>query len=235
MDKEQELSLLQITAQYVADVQAGRQPSLSDYLASYPHYADAIADFVAYYHLVEEAMPLMDAKPSKYISLHPTDAINRVPTSRAINCDSSCDECRGNEEQEGLGGMETLLTTVTGQRLKLSQLAAELDLSIDIVVLLEQRALAPATIPHVLYEQLAMLLQRPRTEVQEYLGSSDQRQSQSVVPKRKPQAKVAEQEMDYIVSYVADKPNFRAIVETSLQLSVEQRRRWCTILDAQGI
>lgn len=231
MDKEQELSLLQITAQYVADIQAGRQPSLSDYLASYPHYADAIADFVAYYHLVEEAIPLMDAEPT------PTDAsIDSklgVPTSRAINCDSSCDECRGNEGQKGLGSMATLLTTATGQRLKLSQMAAELDLSVDIILLLEQRAIASATIPHVLCEKIAMLLQRPSTEVQEYFSSLDQRKSQSVVLKRKPQTKVAEQETDYTVSHMADKPSFRAIVETSLQLSTEQRNRWCAVLDSQ--
>jgi hypothetical protein len=248
MDKEQELSLLQITARYVTDVQAGRQPRLSEYLASYPRYADAIADFVAYYHAVEEAIPLMDTKPSKDasfhstdveplkdVSLHSTDAINRVPTSRAINCDSSCDECRGNEEQEGLGGMETLLTTATGQRLKLSQMAAELDLSIDIVLLLEQRAIASATIPHVLCEKIAMLLLQPISIVQQYFDPLDQQKPGPAVQKRKQPMKVAEANTDYSVPYVVDKPSFRAIVETSLQLSLEQRSRWCAVLDAEGI
>src|SRR2546429_6128299 len=122
MSNEQELFLLGITAQYVAEVQAGRQPRLSDYLTRYPRYADAIADFVAYYHAVEEPMP-------------------------------------------------TLFTTATGQRLLPSQLAAELDLSVDILLLLEQRAIAPATIPHMLYEQIAILLQQPSAMVQEYLCS----------------------------------------------------------------
>ncbi len=231
MDKEQELSLLQITARYVADIQAGRQPSLSDYLASYPHYADAIADFVAYYHLVEEAIPLMDAE------LAPTDAsIDSkfgVPTSRAINCDSSCDECRGNEGQEGLGSMATLLTTATGQRLKLSQMAAELDLSIDIILLLEQRAIASATIPHVLCEKIAVFLQRPIGIVQQYFDPLDQRELGPAIQKRKRPMKVAEQETDYTVSHMDDKPSFRAIVETSLQLSTEQRNHWCAVLDSQ--
>lgn len=197
MGKEQELSLFQITAQYVADVQAGRQPRLSEYLASYPRYADAIADFVAYYHAVEEAMPSTEV----------------VPPAK--------------------GAMTTLFTTVTGQRLLPAQLAAELDLSIDIILLLEQRAIAPATIPHVLYEQIAMLLQRPSTEVQEYLNSLDQCQSRSIVLKRRLQTKVAEENTDYTVSHVVDKPSFRAIVETSLQLSTEQRNRWCAVLDSQ--
>jgi hypothetical protein len=205
MDKEQELSLLQITAQYVADVQAGQQPSLSDYLASYPHYADAIADFVAYYHLVEEVIPSMDAMPKGY-------TVNRV---------SAADS------------MTTLLKTATGQQLTLSQLAAELDLSIDIVLLLEQRAIAPATIPYVLFKQIALLLRQPDAAVQEYLGALDLRQSRSVVSERKQQTKVAEENTDYIVSHAEDKPSFRAVVETSLQLSVEQRNRWSAVLDSQ--
>jgi hypothetical protein len=193
MHKEQDLALLHITAQYVAEMQTGRQPRLSDYLARYPRYADAIADFVAYYHAVEEEVLSTDA----------------------------------------IGTMTTLLTTATGQRLLPSQLAAELDLTVDIILLLEQRAIAPATIPHVLCERMATLLQQPSTVVQEYLGSLDQRQSGSAVQKRKQQMKVAEEGADYPVSYVVDKPSFRAIVETSLQLSAEQRSRWCAMLDAE--
>jgi len=244
MHKEQELALLHITAQYVAEVQAGRQPRLSDYLARYPRYADAIADFVAYYHAVEEAVPSTDVVPSTEAVPHPTDAINRVPTIRAINCHSDAfDEMHLDRNRQdkrvgewvSAGTMTTLLRTASGQRLLPSQLAAKLDLSIDIILLLEQRAIAPATIPHVLCEQMATLLQQPSTVVQEYLGSLDQRQSGSAVQKRKQQMKIAEEGADYPASDVVDKPSFRAIVETSLQLSAEQRSLWCAILDAEGV
>jgi len=196
MHKEQDLSLLCITAQYVAEVQAGRQPRLSDYLIRYPHYANAIADFVAYYHAVEEAMP--------------------------------------SGELASAGTMTTLLATATGQRLTLSQIAAELDLSRDIVLLLEQRAIAPTTIPHMLCEQIAILLQQPAAVVQEYLYCLDQHQLGSAIQKRKPQRKVAEEGADYSALHVMDKLSFRAVVETSLQLSAEQKSRWCAILDAEG-
>ncbi len=225
MHREQELSLLHITAQYVAEVQAGQQPRLSDYLTRYPRYANAIADFVAYYHAFEEAMPPGDAAP------HPTDAINRVSTSRAINCSSSCNEgtfdeltLEGTQQDEragelvSAGTMTTLLRTASGQRLLPSRLAAELDLSIDIILLLEQQAIAPATIPRMLYEQIATLLQQPSTMVQEYLYSLDQRQPRTVVQKIKQQMKVAEEGIGYPVPYVMEKPSFRAIVETNLQL-----------------
>ena len=153
MHEEQELALLYITAQYVAEVQAGRQPRLSDYLARYSHYADAIADFVAYYHAVEEVVPSTevppcptdvasstealsrptDAVPSTEAPPHPTDAINRVPTIRAINCHSDVlhqmqlDRGQQDERAEKLVSTEimtTLLTTASGQRLLPSQLAA---------------------------------------------------------------------------------------------------------------
>jgi len=57
MDRAQEEDVLRITAQYVAELQAGRQPRLGDYLARYPQYAGAISEFVAYYHAVEADLP----------------------------------------------------------------------------------------------------------------------------------------------------------------------------------
>jgi hypothetical protein len=57
MDREQEEAVLRITASYVAELEAGLHPRLSDYLARYPQYAEAIADFVAYYHAVEAELP----------------------------------------------------------------------------------------------------------------------------------------------------------------------------------
>lgn len=56
MNKEQQQAILHITAQYTDEVRAGQHPKLGDYLARYPHYADEIADFVAYFHAFEEEM-----------------------------------------------------------------------------------------------------------------------------------------------------------------------------------
>jgi hypothetical protein len=242
MHKEQESSLLQITAQYVAEVQAGQQPRLSDYVARYPRYANAIADFVAYYHAVEEEMsPIEDTSQS-------TDAINQFYTSQEINysppsnegiLDELTLESAQRDEKAGelvsVGAMKTLLRTATGQQLLPSQLAAELDLSIDIILLLEQRAIAPMTVPHILCEQIAALLQQPSAMVQGYLDSLDQRPSGSTVQKAKQPLRVAEESAGYPVPYAMEKPSFRAVVETNSQLSAEQRSRWCTVLDAEGI
>ena len=53
MYKKYDETIERITAHYVAEYQAGRQPKLSDYIQRYPGYADAIAGFVSYYHLLE--------------------------------------------------------------------------------------------------------------------------------------------------------------------------------------
>ncbi len=45
--------MLRVTAHYIEEVQAGHEPDISDYLARYPQYADAIAAFIAYYQTVE--------------------------------------------------------------------------------------------------------------------------------------------------------------------------------------
>jgi hypothetical protein len=238
MDKEQELTLLKITAQYVAEVQTGQQPRLSDYLSRYPRYADAIADFVAYYHTVEEGMVADEAAQTDAVEstdmVVPADAIHCVPTIHAIHCqdDGTCQSPRQSTQAEA---MTTLLTTAVGQQLMLSQVATELDLSRDIILLLEQRALASATIPHALCEEIAVLLQQPSATVQQYLDALDQREPGSAVQKGKQHMQVAEDAANYPASSIANKPSFRAIIETSLQLSVEQRDRWRAVLDAEGL
>ena len=55
--RSKEEDVLRITAQYVEEWRAGKQPKASDYLTRYPQYAEDIADFVAYYHAVEAKLP----------------------------------------------------------------------------------------------------------------------------------------------------------------------------------
>src|SRR5574340_758423 len=57
MANEYDEAVLRITARYLEEARAGRQPRLSDYLARYPQHAEAITDFVAYYHALEACTP----------------------------------------------------------------------------------------------------------------------------------------------------------------------------------
>src|SRR5579863_5294810 len=62
MDREQEEVVLRVTAHHVEEVEAGHTPEISDYLARYPQYADAIARFITYYQTVE--LPLSQSASS---------------------------------------------------------------------------------------------------------------------------------------------------------------------------
>src|SRR5258706_10143065 len=68
MSREEEEAVLSITAHYVEELREGRQPRLSDYLLRYPQYADAITEFVTYYHALEVEVPVEAPAASKEVS-----------------------------------------------------------------------------------------------------------------------------------------------------------------------
>ena len=49
MEQAHEETILRITAQFVAEQEAGKRPRLEDYARRYPQYVDEITDFVTYY------------------------------------------------------------------------------------------------------------------------------------------------------------------------------------------
>jgi hypothetical protein len=60
MSKEPHENVWRITAQYVADYRSGKHPVVGDLIARYPQHAHEIADFVAYYHMLEEGAHQQD-------------------------------------------------------------------------------------------------------------------------------------------------------------------------------
>jgi hypothetical protein len=57
MEQAREQEILRITAQFVAEQEAGLRPRLEDYARNYPQYVDEITDFVTYYYAVEVSLP----------------------------------------------------------------------------------------------------------------------------------------------------------------------------------
>ena len=64
MGDEPQEDVWRITAQYVADCRSGKHPVVGDLIARYPQYAHEIADFVAYYHMLEEGTHQQDESKS---------------------------------------------------------------------------------------------------------------------------------------------------------------------------
>jgi hypothetical protein len=219
MNSERQEAIFRITARYVAEMQAGQQPEISDYIARYPQYTEAIADFVAYYHGIEVGGP--DTTVSS-----PLSHISQIALARALQQVPS--------EPPSVKAITTLLATEQ-RHFTLSALARKLDLSVDIVALLEQRAIDPSTLPFELYRRIANVLQQPIRSVQVYLSWSPH-ESQSDNKVRRPM-KVAEQHAPYHVpgDQYAEEQGFRQIVAESLWLSPEQRDTWEAILTLEDL
>ena len=216
MDNEQE-DIFHITAHYVAEVQAGRRPVLSDYISRYPQYADAIADFVAYYQAIEVPGPDLSASA-------PLSQVSQVSLTRALQ----------RIQAEPASTITTLLANQT-RHFTLPELARKLDLSIDIVALLEQRVIDPSTLPGELYRRIADVLQQSVSAVQAFLiGPAHYGGSERV---GRYSMNIAESPAPYQVSnyqYAPDQ-SFRSLVEESLWLSPAQRATWTTILSQEGL
>ncbi|MEO8974102.1 MAG: hypothetical protein ABI406_21140 [Ktedonobacteraceae bacterium] len=257
IDKEQEEVVVRVTAHYVASVQAGHQPDISDYLASYPRYADAIASFIAYYHAVESPLPQMsgssgfsdgtgnieetgtgDFADEFHIAVE--SAWQRVFSSEITSRPADVEEIasmseigKSREVEKVVYGqtLQSLFIVAKQQRLSLSQLAVSLDISEDIVTLLEQRALLPGSVPTELYRRLSATLNQSDHTVQNYSGMDRHRQ-------------VAEHQEEYNVedtgntretSRLPQKVSFHEALENSRELSAEQRSTWFDVLTEEGL
>src|SRR5579859_1360005 len=221
MAREAEEAVLRITARYVAEVEAGRRPRLSDYLERYPHYASAIADFIAYYHAVEVDMPEeIEAPGSQRI------ATESLPTSPLV---AQPDDVLPKHE------ISTLLVTASEHYLTFPALARALDVSVDIVKLLERRMIEPDSIPSMVPRKLASLLQQSEEAIQTYLARPAQRDAART--QNRPRQKVAEGRSWYPAQELpgAGKHRFREVVESSISLSPEQRAAWHDLLEQEHL
>jgi transcriptional regulator with XRE-family HTH domain len=222
MDREQE-AVMRITARYVAEVQAGLQPRLDEYLARYPQYADEIVDFVAYYQAVEADIPPIIDAPG------PLSDTSRIALQRAK-------EHLARSAARPAEQIPTLLITANKKRLTPSQLATRLGLSVDIIELLEQRKIDPSTLPHEVCRRLAQELHRPTGVIEAYLNSTSQAASFKRNEKP-PQLKVAEEQARYPERgvHAVRGFSFRQALEASTQLPEAQKRTWLDILSDEGL
>jgi len=222
MDRAQEEEVLRITARYVAELQAGRQPRLGDYLARYPQYAEAISEFVAYYYAVEADLPgeaLSEQDQALASSLPHLSDSSRMALERAWARISPRELAPGNIST-------TLLAVASRQGLSLSQVASEIGLSDDIVerLLSVHPTIKAATIPQEVFRQLARVLYQPLDAIQAYFGLASRLQ-------------VAETRTAYNMETQPDarQQSFREAIEQSEQLPSEQRAAWRDILLSEGL
>lgn len=215
MDREQEEVVQRITARYIAELRAGHQPRLSDYLSRYPQYADAITDFVIYYHAAEvDILEEIDRMPplSQASRAALDDAWKRVFHSESVANTS----------------LETLQVMADKQGKPFPQLAVEIGLSIDILEKLERHIIDTATIPRQACKRLATALQQPLIAIETYLGLAERKQLTQGL---------AEEPATYRVEVQSNvqTQTFREAIEQSIRLSNEQKDAWRAILIEEGL
>jgi transcriptional regulator with XRE-family HTH domain len=210
MDREQEEFVQRITARYVEEVRSGQRPVISDYLARYPHYANEIADFVAYYHAFEVDLPVemrnMPVLSGQFQAAVDTAWERVAPT-----------------QIQSTSTITSLLGAAEKRHFTVSQLAERLGLSDDILAKLEQRAINATTIPEELIKLLADVLQEPLSAIQAFFG----------IPQRYRRQQVSEAQAIYHVNKQAS--SFREVIEESNQISEKQRRLWSAILEQEEL
>ncbi|HLJ32896.1 MAG TPA: hypothetical protein VKU38_04555 [Ktedonobacteraceae bacterium] len=251
-DREQDEIVLRVTAQYVEEIQAGHKPEIGDYVARYPQYADAIAAFIAYYQIVE----LPSAQGAGNIeNLEDTDSTGEFAEEFHIAIESAWQRVSSPEiVSESVDGeeidhiseigahgedkdvvyrqtLQSLFIIAKQRRLSLSQLAAYIDISEDIVTLLEQRAVLLESVPTELYRRLAATLHQPMGTMQSFSGMEHRQ-------------RVAEQSGEYHIgdsgntrdtSRLSQKVSFREMVDNSEKLSAEQKSFWRDVLTKEGM
>jgi hypothetical protein len=217
--KKHNEAIIRITAQYVEQAQAGRRPSLSDYIVLYPTYTDALVDFIAYYHAFEEHI-LQKIDGSEDLS-----EVSQLALAHAWYHVSLPEDNRSCQ-------IPTLLVKKDKRSLSLASLAKELDLSVDIVVQLEQCRIDPTSIPLELSRRMARVLQQPPYVIQAYLTENSQYHvsGKSIGT----QQKVAERQAAYAVSAREDMLSFRQALIASGQLSEQQKDSWYRIIEHEN-
>jgi len=225
MSREEEEAVLRITSRYVAELRAGRQPRLSDYLLRYPQYADAITDFVTYYHAVEVDVPVGVPVSGEEIfydfALPPLSENSHAAMDRAWSRLSHSTQMHDHPYM-------TLREAASSQHKSLRQLAGEVGLSVDIVERLERRMIDVATIPQEFLKRLSQALKQPVDVILGYAGFSTDKRMVS---------RVAEASTNYGVEEQTglQVQDFREAIEGSMELSNEQKDAWRQILNEEGL
>lgn len=217
MDSEQEAEVQRIVARYVEEVQAGLHPRLQEYFVRYPQYADAIADFVAYYHAVEAHLPQQE------------DAtITALPPSLSALL-PKIQQCALSALSEGQAAtsITSLFLTARQEVLDETRLAKALDLSEDSVIALEQRKVLPETLPQMLLQRLSSITGYTVREIQEFFEAASHHYQQQEATVSSVQH-VAESNATYTPQY-----SFLEIIEASTMLSQKQKWYWREVVERE--
>jgi hypothetical protein len=217
MDNEHEEMIQRLTARYVAEYHAGRQPRLSEYLLRYPRYADVLADFVSYFHAVEIDLPL----ESEIIA--PLSQTSRAAYVEAMEKV----EQTGLELSDNPGSLQQALDKA---QKSFHQVSQEVGLGQDILHALAQHRVDIPTIPREVTRRLAKALDQPVSALEIVLGLSRQELHHQLAAEQPSDYDIEDQSVLHVEAC-----SFQEAIERSEHMSDSQKRNWRAILLQEGL
>jgi hypothetical protein len=205
MEQAHEKEIMRITAEFIAEQEAGRKPRLEEYVRRYPQYVDEIADFVTYYYAVEAGLPT------------DTSSVPSLSAGSRAALDLAWERVMEPLAENSL----TLATLARRRRYTLTRLAAALDLSEDIVAQLARRQIEPETIPHEVLLRMSRVLAQSMNIVRQALGLPELPSTPFLAEAR--------------AAYHSGRPGFREALLASQELSAAQKERWQAVLESEGL
>lgn len=196
MEQAHDEEIMRITAQFVAEQEAGERPRLEEYVRHYPQYVDEITDFVTYYYTVESGLPTNTAS---------------IP-SMSAGSRAALDLAWERVTTPLPGNPLTLASLARQQHFSLARLAASLDLSADIVEQLARNQIDPVTLPHELLQRLSRVLAQSLSVVRQALG----------LPELPSTPFLAEQRATYRSGQIS----FQEAIAASPHLSKARKQSW---------
>lgn len=200
MEQAHDEEIMRITAQFVAEQEAGERPRLEEYVRRYPQFVDEITDFVTYYYTVESGLPTNTAS---------------IP-SMSAGSRAALDLAWERVTTPLPGNPLTLASLARQQHFSLARLAASLDLSADIVEQLARSQIDPVTLPHELLQRLSRVLAQSLSVVRQALG----------LPELPSTPFLAEQR----ASYHSGQISFQEAIVASPHLSKARKQSWLAIV-----
>jgi hypothetical protein len=209
-------------AHFLYELRAGRQPSVDPYLPRLPRDEHELLAFAFYAEAVDAHLPDFDDVPATQLSQSAQTALDRIARSFAPHdAARSAPGKRGRRGQTGGRTLNSLVGAGRASSVEPAALAQRVGLTVDLLALLDARAILPETIPPALVERLAGALGVRADAVASYLRAPAAR-------------KVAEAPAPYAAESATapTRVPFQEAIRASA-LDEDRKREWAALADGE--
>ena len=144
----------QVTGQYQADQEAGKEPLVRDYIQRYPDLAKEIAEFALFYHTIGAHLPEPDFSQAPPLSAIAQQALERA---RAASASPQ---------------LSSLIKAGTAAGMTPPALASTVGITPDVLAKLESRMIRPESVSRTLVQRFADTLKVSADAVAAFLAGS---------------------------------------------------------------